>query len=38
MSAHPWRQHAYHLLLWLIALVFFFPVFWIFLAAFKSGG
>ena len=38
MSAHPWRHHAYHLLLWLVALVFFFPVFWIFLAAFKSGG
>jgi multiple sugar transport system permease protein len=38
MSANPWRQHAYHLLLWLVALVFFFPVFWIFLAAFKSGG
>jgi multiple sugar transport system permease protein len=38
MSAHPWRQRLYYLLLWLIALVFFFPVFWIFLAAFKSGG
>ena len=33
-----WRLHLYHLVLWLIALVFFFPVFWIFLAAFKSGG
>jgi multiple sugar transport system permease protein len=38
MSASPWRHHVYHLLLWLVALVFFFPVFWIFLAAFKSGG
>jgi multiple sugar transport system permease protein len=38
MSTHPWRQRLYYLLLWLIALVFFFPVFWIFLAAFKSGG
>ncbi len=33
-----WRQHLYHLLLWLIALVFFLPVLWIFLAAFKSAG
>ena len=38
MSTWNWRQTAYHLVLWVIALVFFFPVFWIFLAAFKSGG
>ena len=38
MSAHPWGQRLYYLFLWLVALVFFFPVFWIFLAAFKSGG
>ncbi|MEJ7762389.1 MAG: carbohydrate ABC transporter permease [Thermomicrobiales bacterium] len=33
-----WRQHLYHLVLWVIALVFFAPVLWIFLAAFKSEG
>jgi len=38
MSDHLWRQRLYHLLLWAIALVFFFPVFWIFLAAFKTDG
>ena len=38
MTAHPWRQRLYHLLLWLVALTFFFPVFWIFLSAFKSAG
>jgi multiple sugar transport system permease protein len=38
MTASPWRQRLYHLLLWLVALAFFFPVFWIFLSAFKSIG
>jgi multiple sugar transport system permease protein len=38
MTAHPWRQRLYHLLLWVVALIFFFPVLWIFLAAFKSAG
>jgi multiple sugar transport system permease protein len=38
MTPHPWLQRLYHLLLWLVALLFFAPVFWIFLAAFKSGG
>ncbi len=33
-----WRQHIYHLVLWVIALAFFAPVLWIFLAAFKSEG
>ncbi len=33
-----WRQHLYHLVLWLIAIAFFLPVLWIFLAAFKSTG
>lgn len=33
-----WRQHLYHLLLWLVAVIFFLPVLWIFLAAFKSKG
>src|SRR5262249_1325459 len=31
-------QHIYHLVLWLIAMAFFLPVLWIFLAAFKSAG
>jgi multiple sugar transport system permease protein len=38
MTGTTWRQHLYHLLLWGIALVFFLPVLWIFLAAFKSAG
>ncbi len=33
-----WRQALYHAILWLVALVFFLPVLWIFLAAFKSEG
>jgi multiple sugar transport system permease protein len=33
-----WTQGLYHAVLWLIALVFFAPVFWIVLAAFKSSG
>jgi ABC-type spermidine/putrescine transport system permease subunit II len=33
-----WTQGLYHAVLWLIALVFFAPVFWIILAAFKSSG
>ena len=36
--ATSWRQHLYHLLLWLIALAFFAPVLWIFLGAFKTAG
>ena len=31
-----WRTHLYHALLWLIALLFFAPVAWIFLASFKT--
>src|SRR4051812_12469850 len=38
MTASPWRQRLYHLLLWIIALLFFSPVLWIFMAAFKSAG
>lgn len=38
MSGTSWRQHLYHALLWLVALAFFLPVLWIFLAAFKSSG
>lgn len=38
MTASPWRQRLYYLLLWLVALIFFAPVFWIFLSAFKSTG
>jgi multiple sugar transport system permease protein len=37
-SRGGWTQGLYHLLLWLIALVFFAPVLWIILAAFKSTG
>ena len=33
-----WRQHGYHLVLWLISIIFFLPVLWIFLAAFKTTG
>lgn len=32
------RQSLYHLLLWLVALFFFLPVFWIVLSSFKTGG
>src|SRR5687768_3156478 len=38
MNAHPWRQRLYHVVLWAIAIIFFLPVLWIFLAAFKTGG
>lgn len=31
-----WRQHLYHASLWLISLIFFFPVLWIILASFKT--
>ncbi len=31
-----WRQTLYHVLLWLVAIAFFLPVLWIFLAAFKT--
>ncbi len=33
-----WQQSLYHAILWLVALIFFLPVLWIFLAAFKSEG
>jgi multiple sugar transport system permease protein len=33
-----WRRTLYHLVLWAVALLFFAPVLWIFLAAFKSTG
>lgn len=33
-----WKQRGYYLLLWIVALIFFAPVFWIFLAAFKTAG
>jgi multiple sugar transport system permease protein len=38
MNESIWRQRLYHLVLWLVALLFFFPVFWIFLSAFKTSG
>ena len=31
-----WRRTLYHLLLWLVSLLFFLPVLWIILAAFKT--
>ena len=31
-----WRQTLYHLVLWLVAILFFLPVAWIILAAFKT--
>ncbi len=33
-----WRRTLYHIVLWAVALLFFAPVLWIFLAAFKSTG
>jgi multiple sugar transport system permease protein len=36
MRRKGWRQTAYHLLLWLVALVFFSPVLWIIMASFKT--
>ena len=33
-----WRQHVYHLVLWLSSIAFFLPLLWIFLAAFKTTG
>jgi multiple sugar transport system permease protein len=38
MTAHPWRQRLYHVLLWTVAILFFLPVLWIVLAAFKTSG
>ncbi len=31
-----WRKRIYHLSLWLVSIVFFLPVVWIFLGAFKT--
>jgi multiple sugar transport system permease protein len=31
-----WQKHLYHLLLWLIALIFFAPALWIIMSAFKT--
>ena len=38
MRGTSWRQWLYYATLWLVALVFFAPVFWVFLAAFKRTG
>jgi multiple sugar transport system permease protein len=38
MTGSSWRRGLYYLLLWLVALAFFLPVLWIFLAAFKPTG
>jgi multiple sugar transport system permease protein len=34
--ARGWRKTAYHVLLWVIALIFFAPILWIILGAFKT--
>jgi multiple sugar transport system permease protein len=34
--AKGWRKHAYHILLWVIALIFFAPILWIIMGAFKT--
>ncbi|MEO0561229.1 MAG: carbohydrate ABC transporter permease, partial [Chloroflexota bacterium] len=31
-----WRKHAYHAVLWLVAFIFFAPVLWVVLGAFKT--
>lgn len=36
MRQTTWREHAYHALLWLVALIFFSPIFWIVLCSFKT--
>lgn len=36
MRQTTWREHAYHALLWLVALIFFAPIFWIVLSSFKT--
>jgi len=32
-----WREHGYHAVLWLVALIFFAPIAWILLSSFKTG-
>ncbi len=32
-----WREHLYHAVLWLVALIFFAPIAWILLSSFKTG-
>lgn len=36
MKRRTWRRTLYHIVLWLVALVFFLPVIWIVLGAFKT--
>lgn len=36
MRLRGWRKTAYHIVLWLIALIFFAPIMWIVLGAFKT--
>jgi multiple sugar transport system permease protein len=36
MRLKGWRKTAYHILLWVIALIFFAPVMWIIMAALKT--
>jgi multiple sugar transport system permease protein len=37
MRRTSWREHGYHALLWLVALIFFAPILWIVLCSFKTG-
>ena len=37
MRRTNWREHGYHALLWLVALIFFAPILWIVLCSFKTG-
>ncbi len=36
MNRSGWREHVYHAVLWLVALVFFAPIAWILLSSFKT--
>ena len=36
MRRTSWREHGYHALLWLVALIFFAPILWIVLCSFKT--
>jgi sorbitol/mannitol transport system permease protein len=31
-----WKSKLYHIVLWIVALAYFFPVLWIILSAFKT--
>ena len=31
-----WKSKLYHVVLWIVVLIYFFPVLWIILSAFKT--